>query len=137
MKSTITATDTPLARFARFVAVGGFATLLQYVLLYIGVEGLHIAPVPASALGYLLSAIANYALNRRLTFRSDASHRTALPRFAIVSGTGLLLNSAIMYVGTAILSGHYLLVQIFATVLVLLWNFIGSQLWTFRQPSAN
>lgn len=129
--------DHPLARFARFVVVGGFATLLQYALLYVGVEGLHLAPVPASAIGYVLSALANYALNRRLTFRSRASHRSALPRFAVVSGTGLLLNTAIMYVGTAILSGHYLLVQIIATVLVLLWNFIGSQLWTFRPPSGN
>lgn len=122
-------------RFLRFVLVGGFATVLMYVLLFIGVEYLHLRPLTGSVAGYVVSALANYWLNRRLTFRSRQRHLTALPRFAAVSGAGLIINAAIMYVGTEVLSGHYLLVQILATTVVLFWNYIGSQLWTFRQPS--
>ena len=127
--------STQAARFARFVLVGGFATALMYALLLVGVEWLGMTPVSASVAGYTISALANYWLNRNLTFRSRQRHAIALPRFAAVSGAGLLINAAIMYVGTELLSGHYLLVQILATVVVLFWNYIGSQLWTFRQPS--
>ncbi|MEQ1439402.1 GtrA family protein [Fontimonas sp. SYSU GA230001] len=123
-------------RFARFVVVGGFATVLMYVLLVIGTELLGIAPVISSVLAYLLSALANYALNHRYTFRSTQAHRIALARFAVVSGCGLLLNALIMYVGTELYSWHYLIAQVLATVCVLFWNFLGSQLWTFRASAA-
>ena len=122
-------------RFLRFLAVGGFATILMYVLLVAGIESLDLRPVVASVLAYLLSAVVNYALNRRLTFRSRQRYVVALPRFAVVSGTGLLLNAAIMLAGTEMAGWHYLPVQVMATVVVLFWNFVGSQLWTFRTPS--
>lgn len=121
-----------LSRFTRFVAVGGLATLLMYALLIVGTEVLGLAPVVSSVLAYVLSALANYALNHRFTFRSAQAHHVGLARFAVVSGVGLLLNTAIMYVGTEMYSWHYLLVQVFATILVLFWNFLGSHLWTFR-----
>ncbi|MFA5938567.1 MAG: GtrA family protein [Sinimarinibacterium sp.] len=123
-------------RFVRFLLVGGFATVLMYVLLIIGTEILGIAPVISSILAYVLSALANYALNHRYTFRSTQAHRVALIRFAIVSGCGLLLNTAIMYVGTELYSWHYLIAQVLATICVLFWNFLGSQLWTFRTSAA-
>lgn len=126
-----------LSRFARFLAVGGFATLLMYVLLIVGTELLGLAPVISSAFAYLLSALANYALNHRFTFSSTQLHRVAVVRFAIVSGCGLLLNTAIMYVGTALHAWHYLVVQVLATVVVLFWNFLGSHLWTFRASATH
>lgn len=122
-------------RLVRFLLVGGLATVLMYVLLVIGTEILGIVPVISSALAYLLSALANYALNHRFTFRSDQAHRVALLRFAIVSGSGLLLNALIMFVGTELYSWHYLIAQVLATICVLFWNFLGSQLWTFRTPA--
>ena len=126
-----------LTRFVRFVVVGGFATLLMYALLIVGIEIFGLAPVPGSVLAYLLSALANYALNHRFTFRSAQAHHVGLARFAVVSGIGLMLNTGIMYVGTEVYSWHYLLVQVFATILVLFWNFLGSHLWTFRVSASH
>ncbi|MEW6166202.1 MAG: GtrA family protein [Pseudomonadota bacterium] len=126
-----------LTRFLRFVAVGGFATILMYILLVIGIELLGLAPVVASVSAYAISALANYWLNHRITFRSAQRHRVALFRFAVISGCGLILNGAIVYAGTEVWSAHYLLVQVFATVCVLFWNFLGSQLWTFRASTGN
>lgn len=131
------ATSTGLpARFVRFLMVGGFATVLMYILLVIGTEILGMVPVLSSVVAYLLSALANYALNHRYTFRSVQAHRVALFRFAVVSGCGLLLNALIMYVGTELHSWHYLVAQVLATICVLFWNFLGSQLWTFRASAA-
>lgn len=121
-----------LTRFGRFLAVGGFATILMYILLIIGIELVGLAPVTSSVAAYLISALVNYWLNHRITFRSTQRHRIALYRFAVVAGCGLVLNGLIMYGGTEIRGWHYLPVQIAATGVVLFWNFWGSQLWTFR-----
>lgn len=118
------------ARFIRFTAVGGFATAIQYVLLIALVRGAGMAPTPASSIGFVLSAVVNYLLNYRFTFQSSRPHGPAATKFALLAGTGLLINAAIMHVLTG-MGVHYLLAQLCATGVVLFWNFIGNSLWTF------
>jgi len=123
-----------LGRFARFAAVGGIATGIQYALLVLLVKGWGMAPTPASSIGFALSAMVNYLLNYRYTFHSDRPHGPAAAKFGALAGTGLLINAAIMHwlVGAG---APYLLAQVCATAVVLFWNFIGNSLWTFgAQP---
>jgi putative flippase GtrA len=54
-------------------------------------------------------------------------------KFATIAALGLALNAAIMAAGTIGLGLHYLLVQVAATAIVLLWNFSGNYLWSFRE----
>jgi putative flippase GtrA len=79
----------------------------------------------------VVSAAANYLLNYHFTFESERPHGPAAARFALLAGAGLLLNAIIMHVlvGAGV---HYLIAQVCATAVVLLWNFIGNSLWTFR-----
>jgi putative flippase GtrA len=117
-------------RFVRFALVGGLATGIQYAILVILVRGSGLAPTPASTIGFGLSAIANYLLNYRYTFRSNRPHGPAAAKFGLLAGTGLLINAAIMH-WTVALGVHYLLAQVCATAVVLFWNFIGNSVWTF------
>jgi putative flippase GtrA len=119
-----------LTRFARFILVGGVATAIQYALLILLVRGFGMAPTPASSIGFVLSAVVNYLLNYRFTFRSHRPHGPAAVKFGLLAAAGLLVNAAIMYllVGWGV---PYLLAQVCATGVVLLWNFIGNSLWTF------
>jgi putative flippase GtrA len=118
-------------KFGRFLLVGGFCTGLQYVLLVLLVEGFAIAATPASTIGYVVSSGANYYLNYRFTFRSAFPHARSLPRFAVITGCGLLLNGAVTYLGTVVFGMNYLLAQIAATVATLLWNFMANHRWTY------
>jgi putative flippase GtrA len=119
-----------LARFVRFAAVGGVATAIQYALLVLLVSGWGMAPTPASSIGFALSAIVNYILNYRYTFRSNRAHGPAAAKFGALAGAGLLINAAIMH--RVVAAGvPYLLAQVCATAVVLFWNFIGNSLWTF------
>ena len=117
-------------RFLRFAAVGSVATAIQYALLIALVRGLGMAPTPASSLGVVLSAGANYLLNYRFTFRSNRPHGPAAAKFGLLAGVGLLVNAAIMRLMTGA-GVHYLIAQVCATAVVLFWNFIGNSLWTF------
>ncbi|MGA7748716.1 MAG: GtrA family protein, partial [Gallionella sp.] len=88
-------------------------------------------PVLASSVGFVVSAFANYFLNYHYTFCSKVRHGPALIKFMALASVGLVLNSVIMQVLT--ISGlHYLIAQLGATAAVLLWNFAGNSLWTFR-----
>jgi putative flippase GtrA len=119
-------------KFSRFLLVGGLCTGLQYVLLVALVEGAALSPTLASTIGYLASSAVNYLLNYSFTFRSAAQHRQALPKFVLISSCGLILNGAVTFAGTALLGvQHYLVAQVAATCVTLLWNFFANHRWTF------
>jgi len=119
-------------QFASFTGVGAIGTAAHYCVLIALVDVLQLRPIPSSALGFTVGAFVNYSLNYRFTFRSTKMHRESMPKFFIVATAGLLLNTAIMGVLTAMLSVHYLLAQIVATAGVLVWNFSINRCWTFR-----
>ena len=92
-----------------------------------------VSPVIASAVGFVLGAFVNYILNYRYTFRSTKNHREAMTKFMAVALAGLILNTFIMAMATGYFALHYLLAQILATGLVLIWNYSVNLLWTFRE----
>jgi putative flippase GtrA len=110
------------------------ATALQYAVLLLTVQWLHWDPVLGSSLGYLISAGLNYLLNYHFTFRSARAHLAAIPRFALITGAGFLLNGLMMLLLVRTLQVPYLAAQLVATAAVLGWNFLGSALWTFAEP---
>lgn len=121
--------------FGRFLLVGIVATAAQYLLLVALVSQFGFAAIPASAISYAASTLLNYALNRRFTFASQRAHGVALPRFLFVAATGLALNTGIMALLTAGAGLHYLLAQVLATGMVLVWNFVLNRHFTFRAES--
>lgn len=119
-------------RFKAFLVVGGIATLLQYAVLVALVE-LRDWPAPvASSAGFVIAAVANYLLNYYVTFDSRTRHARAAGRFLAVALAGLLLNAVAMLMLERMLALHYLLAQVAATGLTLLWTFAASQWWAFR-----
>jgi putative flippase GtrA len=119
------------SQFSRFVLVGGFSTALQYLILVVLVRAAGTDPVVASSAGYVLSALANYDLNYRLTFRSRVPYLGGMLRYALVMATGLVLNGAMMAVGTKTAGLHYLVAQVAATIVVLFWNYFAHRRWTY------
>jgi putative flippase GtrA len=120
----------------RFLLVGGFCTLLQYLVLVAGVELLGVDAVVASTVGFLASASVNYLLNRRFTWASNVSHGLAVRRFIIVLAVGLALNVLGMRLLHGYLHWHYVLSQVLTTMVTLSWNFTGHRQWTFATTRA-
>ncbi len=118
-------------KFSRFLLVGGLCTALQYALLILFVEEMRLSPTMASTIGYVASSLVNYLLNYSFTFKSTAEHRRSMPRFMVIALCGVALNAAVTFVGTTVLGLHYLLAQVIATCLTLVWNFVANMRWTF------
>lgn len=120
-----------LKQFAVFTGVGAIGTAVHYLVLIILVSGLGAYAVAASAIGFLAGAVTNYLLNYSVTFRSRKSHSEAATKFASVAALGVGLNVVVMAVCVNWMGFHYLVAQILATGLVLLWNFTANRVWTF------
>lgn len=125
-----------LARIMRFAAVGAVGTGAHYAVLVSLVEAAGMAPVAGSVAGFLVGALVNYTMNRRLVFRSDRAHAEALPRFLAVAGMGLCWNALLMYLFVDLAGVHYLIAQIVTTAILLGWHYVGHALWTFRKRPA-
>jgi len=125
-----------LKKFVGFAGVGALATAVQYLILVLLTELGGVSPVYASATGYAVSAVLNYLMKYHLVFGSDEKHRAAAPKYALISAVGLTLNTALMHLGTQVLDLYYLVAQVIATGLVLLWNFFANAIWTFRALGA-
>jgi putative flippase GtrA len=117
-----------------FVMVGGFATGLQYLLMLTLIWLTGISALIASGIGFVVSAVANYLLNARFTFRTGARHASAVPKFIATAAAGLLINSLLLMLLTS-LGLHLVLAQILTTLGVLSWNYLLNALWTFRHRS--
>ena len=122
-----------LRKFTSFVCVGGIATAFQYIILFLLVELGSFSPVLSSSIGFLLSCILNYSLNYRFTFKSDKKHSEAFSKFMIVASIGLCLNFAVMYFFVNVAGFVYIVSQLFATTVVLMWNFLANSLWSFKK----
>lgn len=120
-----------IGQFLLFAGIGAIGTVGHYTILIILVQLWQVDPVFASSLGFIAGAAINYILNYHFTFNSNKRHSEALAKFFIVATIGAGINGFIMYIGVENTNINYLIVQVFATCIVLLWNFIVNKLWTF------
>jgi len=126
----------PLTQFILFAIVGCAAAVGHYGVLIALAELLATPPVLASAAGFVVGGIISYLLNYGHVFRSEQDHLPTAAKFVAVAAVGLCLNSAIMWVLAHGLEIHYLLAQVTATGLVMVWSFAANRYWTFNAGSS-
>ncbi len=119
-------------QFLLFTVVGAIGTIVQYLILVILSSLFSVWPVISSGVGFVTGALVNYFLNYYITFGSSKAHLIACARFFSIALVGLCLNTIIMYVIIKYASIHYLVAQLLATGIVLIWNFTANKCWTFR-----
>lgn len=121
-----------LNRLVLFVGVGGIATLLQFILLALFVELRLLPEVVASAVSYGIAAVFSYLVNYHFTFASNSSHLHTLPKFIVTAAMGLGL-STLLFAIFLFLINQYLIAQILASGLTLVFNYLMHKLWIYRK----
>lgn len=120
-------------RFLLFAAAGGTATAVQYATLIAIVELTQIRPQIASVMAYLCGAVASYLLSAHFVFPDvKTGGRQEVLRFAAVNLTGLVINTIIF--SLLVKAGvFYVLAQVAASAIVLVWSFFGARMFVFRR----
>ncbi len=122
-------------QFTKFCIVGSIGTAIDFGILNLGVIVFSWNVYLAATLAFILAATNNFFLNKFWTFTENSKGIRFLGQYAqflLVSVGGLLINLGIMY---ALIEGAHLWynwAKVFATGVVIMWNFSLNKYWTFR-----
>lgn len=115
-----------------YVGAGGVATASHYAVTIAAVEGLSVAPLAASMLGFATGAAVKYWLNYSVAFRSRSSHARAMSRFVVALAMLFALNAAIFALLQRHLGLHYMIAQAITTILLIPPGYVIHRQWVFR-----
>ncbi len=114
----------------RFGVVGGLAFIIDYIVLYVLTDIFHIYYLISSCISFTVSVIFNYILSIKWVF--DVNKKQDMHEFIvfiILSVIGLIINSIIMYIMVDIISIHYMISKLLATLIVMVYNFITRKIF--------
>lgn len=117
----------------KFGIVGLIGLILDFSVTWFCKEKLRFNKFLANGLGFCIAVINNYLLNRIWTFTSNNPKITnQFLLFLMVSLTGLLLNTFIIYLLHNKIHLNFYLSKVIAIALVFIWNFTLNSLFTFN-----
>lgn len=126
-----------LLQIFKFVLVGGLAFIIDYVLLILCKEIFHLNILLSAAIAFTISVIVNYILSIKWIFEVEPnrSKKKNFIIFLIFSILGLGLTEIMMWFGVEIIKYSYLIVKIFATAIVMIFNFITRKIFLEKKSS--
>lgn len=126
-KNSLVTRMQPLAvSFVRYSIVGGGGYIIDYTVLALCYELLHLHYLLATAMGFMCGLIFVYIVSNNWVFtKRKLKDKKALEfiTFSIIGVIGLFLTMLFMWVFTEYFYIHVLISKIFTTGIVLLWNF--------------
>lgn len=126
-----------IEQIMKFGVVGAIAFVIDFGVMVFLTEVFSIDPVISATVSFIISVIFNYAASMRYVF----SHREGMSRtrefviFVVLSAIGLGINDLLIWAGTDLASFDYRLVKIFATAVVMVWNFVTRKIFLEGEES--
>ena len=126
-----TAVGKLIAQFMKFGVVGVIAFVIDYGLLALLTEVFGVNYLISATISFTVSVIFNYVASMRYVFthKEDMSRRREFIIFVVLSAAGLAINDGLMWAGTAFTPIDYRFIKIFATAVVMVWNFVSRKHW--------
>lgn len=126
-----------IEQIMKFGVVGVIAFVIDFGVMVFLTEVFGIDPVISATVSFIISVAFNYAASMRYVF----SHRESMSRtrefviFVVLSAIGLGINDLLIWAGTDLASFDYRLVKIFATAVVMVWNFVTRKIFLEGEES--
>lgn len=119
------------AQLMKFGVVGVIAFVIDYGVMVFLTEVFGVNPVASATVSFTVSVVFNYVASMRYVFshREGMSRRREFAIFIVLSVLGLIINDVLMWAGTEVVSVDYRIVKIFATAVVMVWNFVTRKIF--------
>lgn len=121
------------ARFVSFVLVGGICLAANTVVLWGLTSGLGIHYLLSTMIAFFAITPLGFLLNKVLTFRTGREHAPIeLPRYFTAMAFSFGANLTLMYLLVSVLGLWYVPASLVVAALLLAFNFVSSDRWSFR-----
>lgn len=119
-----------ILQLIKFGIVGVIAAIVDVGVLVFLKELLYVDVLLASAISFCVSVTVNYLLSMSFVFKSKKQSKVKeFVLFVLLSIGGLCLNQFILWIGVKFTTVYYLVVKIFAMVIVPIYNFITRKIF--------
>jgi len=99
------------------------------------VEMFRVPAVMATTIGFVVTLLVSYVLNRNWTFEpTGEGSRTQFLKYLLVCSCGLLLNAGLMYATIHWIGWPYLIGEVLTTIIVPVHNYLWNRYWIFSVP---
>lgn len=122
-------------QFHRYLIIGALGTGVHLGILTVCVEWLDMNATTGAVAGFIGALLVSYLLNHRWAFDSSRPHTSALWRYALVSVSGLVLNTAMVNALVNYMQWWYFTAQLSVIWIVPISNFILNRYWTFSESA--
>jgi len=125
-------------QWVRHHATAIISTVVDYSVMVLGVELVHLGPVAATPIAAFAGGVTNFTLNRRFTYRAmheGVQHQ--LWRYVLVSGCSLGLNTLGEFLFLKVPHLHYFVARVIASIIVSnVWNYPMLRFFVFSDRRA-
>ena len=119
-----------MLQILKFGVVGVIAAIVDYGVLIGLKELLNMDVLIASAIGFCASVVVNYLLSMAFVFQSNKQNKlNEFISFVLLSVGGLCLNELILWIAVYFSSVYYLVAKLFATMIVMVYNFVTRKIF--------
>lgn len=120
-----------MQQIVKFGLVGGIAFLLDYGVLYVLTEFVGVHYLVSGMISFTVSVIFNYIMSVKWVFDENVKQdkKVQFVVFIVLSAIGLGINQVIMWGLVDYLAIHYMLSKIFATGVVMVYNFVSRKVF--------
>lgn len=120
-----------LFKFFKFGLVGVSGTAVDFGVTYSFKEWVKLNKYLANSIGFMVAVTTNYIFNRIFTFESQGDVMSQYMKFVAVGIIGMAMNNLIIYLCEKHFKLNFYISKIAATLVVMVWNFLGNYLFTF------
>jgi putative flippase GtrA len=119
-------------------AASAFALAVDVAVLWALVHFLSWGYLPAATASFMVGAVVAYELSTAIAFKEHrlANRKAEFAGFVAIGGVGLLVNSAVMFVGVNFLGLHYLVAKCVTAGFTFTCNFVARRQILFVRPTA-
>lgn len=112
----------------KFGVVGGIAFVIDYGILFLLAKVIGLNELISAAISFIISLTFNYFLSTKWVFDAKKQTPKEVIIFVLLSVVGLGINEVLIYLGTKKLGIDVMIVKLFATAIVMVYNFITRKL---------
>lgn len=112
----------------KFGVVGGIAFVIDYGILFLLAKVIGLNELISAAISFIVSLTFNYFLSTKWVFDAKKQTPKEVIIFVLLSIVGLGINEVLIYLGTKKLGIDVMIVKLFATAIVMVYNFITRKL---------